>query len=224
MPDAEMMPLAAEDISTDTPLLQAIKNRTSTRQFDPYGISRDHFGKLNHVAFRGGSYYPMISEGPHMGIIRPFWYVHGVTGVQPGLWYYHANHDQFTPVRNGDYRRDARSMFRGQSICSDASAVCVMCTDVKYMMNHSSPDAYRLAHLEAGIASQRLYLACSALGIECCAVGDFLDDELRQSLGLAGTDWQCIYGFAVGGLRRRQSAAATAAPTSDGTMRMKWVD
>ncbi|GEM_PF-563345 len=208
--NAQMIPLAATDISTDMGLPQAIKDRRSIRDFDPSGISRDHFAALNRAAFRGGSYYPILPEGPHMGIVRPFWYVHGVTGVQPGVWYYHANHDRFTPVRYGDYRYDAKYLFHDQAMCSEASAVCVMCANLKYMMNCSGPDAYRLAHVEAGIASERLYLACAALGIECCAAGDFADDELKKSLELVGTDWECLYGFAVGGLRRQAASASHA--------------
>lgn len=206
-----MVQLAASDINVDTGLPQAIKARRSIRHFEPHGISRDHFGALNRAAFRGGSYYPVMPEGPHMGIVRPFWYVHGVTGVQPGLWFYHANHDQFTPVRYGDYRFDAKYLFHDQAMCSEASAVCVMCANLKYTMEASGPDAYRLAHIEAGIAAERLYLACAAMGIECCAAGDFADNELKRSLDLAGTDWECLHGFAVGGMRRQTASSASSA-------------
>lgn len=211
MLDAPMAQLSANDITSDMGLPLAIKNRRSIRHFEPHGISRDHFGALNRVTFRGGSYYPVMPEGPHMGIIRPFWYVHGVTGIQPGLWFYHANHDRFTSVHYGDYRFDTKYLFHGQVMCSEASAVCIMCAKLRTIMDSSGPDAYRLAHLEAGIAAERLYLACAAMGIECCAVGDFADNELKQSLELAGTDWECLYGFAVGGLRRQTASPAPPA-------------
>lgn len=208
LPNTEMRPLASQDINADMMLLQALKARTSTRQFDQAGISRDQFAKLNHVAFRGGSYYPVLPDGPHMGIIRPFWYIHGVNGVQSGLWYYHANHDKFTAIRYGDYRFDAKYLFNDQATCGEASAVCIMAANLRYMMNNSGPDAYRLAHLEAGIAGQRMYLACAAMGIECCAAGEFNDEDLRKALDMAGTDWQCLYGFAVGGMRKRPVGAS----------------
>ena len=47
-----------------------------------------------------------------------------------------------------------------------------------------------------------MYLACTAMNIECCSVGSFQDDEIRKSLDLADTGWECLYAFAVGGVRR----------------------
>jgi nitroreductase len=82
----------------------------------------------------------------------------------------------------------------------------------------SSPDSYRLAHLEAGIAVQRMYLACTAMYIECCSVGSFQDDEIRKSLDLFQTDWECVYAFAIGGVRRpkQQQETVAALPENKG--------
>ena len=213
-------PISAEPVSSELSLFQTLQRRRSVRQFDPHGISRDQFATLNRLAFRGGTYYPLLPSGPHLAITRPFWFVHGVNGLTPGVWYYHANHDQFTPVRYGELRFDTKYLFGDQLFCGEASAVCVMVADLRHAMNHSCPDAYRLAHLEAGIAGQRLYLACTALDIQCCAAGSFLDDELCKALDLHNSDYQCIYGFAVGGLHHQAAAAAkekaAAAPTGRG--------
>ena len=52
-------------------------------------------------------------------------------------------------------------------------------------MTHAGPDTYRLAHLEAGIVAQRLYLAANALGFGTAFSGPFYDDEVRRFFGLA---------------------------------------
>ena len=93
--------------------------------------------------------------------------------------------------------------------------MCLIVANLRELMNVSSPDTYRLAHLEAGIAGQRMYLACTAMNIECCSVGSFQDDEIRKSLDLMDTDWECLYAFALGGVRRpaqqlRRQAAGRA--------------
>lgn len=198
----ELVALANEDIFADMPIVQAIKRRRSVRTYEEHAISRDQFGKLNRLTFRGGTYHPLLPDGQHMGLIRAFWFVHGITGVTAGLWYYHANYDKFTPLRYGDFRFEAKYLCDNQEFCGAGSALCVMIADLRGSMNASSPDAYRLAHLEAGLAGQRLSLACSAMYIDCCPVGSFQDDELCAALDLASSHWQCIYAFALGTVRR----------------------
>ena len=201
--------ISREPVTCDTSVFQALQKRHSTHTFDPHGISRDHFAALNRLTFRGGTYHPLMPGGAHMGLLRPFWFVHNVTGLAPGVWYYHANHDEFTAVRSADLRFDAKYLF-DQQYCGDASAICIMIADLANAMHCSGPDAYRLAHLEAGVAGARLYIACTALDLQCCAAGSFNDIELAQSLDLTGSDWQCIYAFAVGGHHRpNQSTAST---------------
>lgn len=200
-PQAQQWPIEAPIISTDMSLLKTLKARRSVRQYQPHGITRDQFAKLNQLAFRGGTYHPIRPEGSHLGLIRPIWYIHGVQNITPGVYFYHPQADRYVTLRYGELRFDCRYLFGDQEMCGQAAAVCVMIAGVTAAMHNSSPDAYRQAHLEAGIAAQRLYLACTAMAIDCCAAGAFLDDELRRALDIAATDWECLYGFAVGSVR-----------------------
>ena len=205
-----LIAIGTDDVYSDLSIYKTLKKRRSNRTFDNTGLSRDFFGRLNALAFRLGTYHPLLPAGPYFGTIRAFWFVHNVTGMTAGLWYYHANFDKFTPVRYGDLRFDCKYLFADQGFCHDASAVCIMVANLADAMSNSSPDAmsnsspdtYRLAHMEAGIAGERLYLAATALSIDCCAVGHFRDDELRMSLDLGATSWQPIYALALGSARR----------------------
>lgn len=58
--------------------------------------------------------------------------------------------------------------------------------------------AYRYIYLDAGHACQNLYLACEALGLGCCAVAAFDDDEVDRILGLDGREEFTIYLATVG--------------------------
>jgi SagB-type dehydrogenase family enzyme len=200
-PKAQQWPIEPPNIATDKSLLKTLTARRSVRQFQPHGITRDQFAMLNQLAFRGGTYHPIRPEGPHLGLIRPLWFVHGVQNITPGVYYYSPQTDRYVTIRYSEARFDSRYLFGDQEMCGQASAVCVMIADLTAAMRNSSPDAYREAHLEAGIAGQRLYLACTAMGIDCCAAGSFLDDELRRAFDIADTDWECLYGFAVGSQR-----------------------
>jgi len=58
--------------------------------------------------------------------------------------------------------------------------------------------AYRYIYLDAGHACQNLYLACEAMGLGCCAVAAFDDDEVDRILGLDGREEFSIYLATVG--------------------------
>jgi nitroreductase len=75
-----------------------------------------------------------------------------------------------------------------------------MLANLHNLMTAGGPDAYRLAHLEAGIATQRLYLAATSLDIVCLASQDFYDEDARNFLGLGKTGWEALAVVAVGKL------------------------
>jgi nitroreductase len=85
-----------------------------------------------------------------------------------------------------------------QPICGQASAVCYMAANLTLLLHQGGPDAYRLAHLEAGLCGQRMQLAAAALDLTCCGISRFYDQEIRNFLGLEQTGWQCLYAVAIG--------------------------
>jgi hypothetical protein len=79
----------------------------------------------------------------------------------------------------------------------DAGA-CFMLADLKPLMDRAGPDAYRLAHLEAGIAGQRMFLAAHALGVGCTGIGPCYDDETVNFLAPEPSGWDVIYSVVLG--------------------------
>jgi nitroreductase len=43
-----------------------------------------------------------------------------------------------------------------------------------------------------------LYLACEAMGLACCGIGAFFDDEVNQVIGVNGKDETAVYMASVG--------------------------
>jgi SagB-type dehydrogenase family enzyme len=58
--------------------------------------------------------------------------------------------------------------------------------------------AYRYIYMDAGHAGQNLHLAATALGLGCCAIGAFFDDEVNAILGLDGLEETAVYLSVVG--------------------------
>ena len=62
----------------------------------------------------------------------------------------------------------------------------------------AGPDAYRLAHIESGIVTNRIALSTEAMGLGWAQTGSFYDEEIRQFLGLKLTGWEPLNVIAVG--------------------------
>jgi SagB-type dehydrogenase family enzyme len=187
-----------EELPGGPSLRRLLLTRRTPHDFLRQSIPRGQFWWINRLAFRGGSHFPVLPDGPHTGLVKPLWLLHDVTGMDSGLWHYAAAADRWGLLRRGDYRMEAQYLCLEQAACGNASAVCFMVSNLKALMAGAGPDAYRLAHLEAGVVSQRIHLAAHGLDLGCAGAGAFYDDELAKFLDLHQTGWQPLYAVAVG--------------------------
>jgi len=170
----------------------------STTNFHARSIPRDVFRLINRLAFRGGSFFPMFPDGHHVGMVRPFWLTFDITGMESGIWYYNPVKDAWSILNRGEYEERTSYVSLEQQWAGEASATCFIVANMHHLMTHAGPDCYRLAHLEAGIVAQRMYLAANAIGLGCGFSGLFYDDEVRKFFGLAQTGWEVMYEVALG--------------------------
>ncbi|MBA4392768.1 MAG: hypothetical protein C0407_04355 [Desulfobacca sp.] len=68
--------------------------------------------------------------------------------------------------------------------------------------NYWGPRGYRYAMMTAGRMGERLYLLSSALGLGCCGIGAFYDQEAADLLGLDEGN-RMLYLVAVGSIKRK---------------------
>jgi hypothetical protein len=73
-------------------------------------------------------------------------------------------------------------------------------------MLKGGPDTYRLAHLEAGVAAQRVFLSAAAMSVGCAGIGPFYDDETIAFLEPAQAGWEAIYAVVLGIAKHSQPA------------------
>ena len=153
---------------------------------------------LNRATFRGGSHFPLFPDGPQVALIRPFWFIHSVGGVDTGVWYYHPPADRWVNLDRDEHRMDTAYLAYEQPLAGNSAAVCFMFANLNILMTHGGPDLYRLAHLEAGAAAQRLYIGANSLGMGATPLGEFYDDEVRKFLGMERTGWEPLHALAIG--------------------------
>jgi hypothetical protein len=163
-------PLAAAPPSRD--LDAVILQRGSSRRMDATAtVDREILDFSLAAALRG-------IDVPH------FVAVHGVDGVDPGL--YRAQGEQ---LRAGNLRETLLRVCWDQDLGRDAAFVIIGAADLTALDDRG----YREAQLAAGIVEGRLHLAAYALGVGASGM-TFLDTEIEPLLGepLAGLLLTCV--------------------------------
>ncbi len=77
----------------------------------------------------------------------------------------------------------------------------VFLSNLEILENWWGPRGYRYAMLNAGRLGQRLYLGATSMGLGCCGIGAFFDDEAGQLLG-TNQATRLLYLVAVGPVKR----------------------
>jgi len=215
-------PSTSEEKPQGEPLRSILLTRQPVKEFGPRSIPRAHFMLINRLAFRGGTFFPLHPDGPHVALVRPFWLIHDVVGMDNGVWYYHPPSDHWAILRHGKFRREAATLALEQIVFGHASATCLLIANLQHLMAVAGPDIYRLAHVEAGAVTNRLALSSEALDLAWCETGQFYDDECRQFLGLRNTGWEMLNVVALG--TRVKEGEARSADDKPGGASLDWRD
>jgi len=118
--------------------------------------------------------------------------VHGVDGVDPGA--YRWRDGDLELVRPGQFRDITQQLCLDQPLGGDSAYTAFHCAPLDAVLGTLGARGYRVAQLEAGIASGRLSLA--AFTLDCGATGlTFFDEPVRRFFG---TKAPCMLVTAVG--------------------------
>lgn len=103
-------------------------------------------------------------------------------------------------VRSGALQERMAGACLGQAWMGAAALHLVLAADFPALAREFGQAGYRAAHLAAGRLGQRLYVAAAALGLGCCGVGAFLDQEARDLLDLSPGS-RMLFALAAGRVR-----------------------
>jgi len=184
-------------------LWAAIAARRSVRDFARKPISRDQLAQLLWATqgITGGRRGFAFRAAPSAGACYPLdtWLVvNRVEGIEPGLYRYDVGGARLEAVRVGDLSRTIASACLDQEMAAEAAVVFVWVAVPARAKQRYRERAYRYVYLDAGHIGENLHLAAVALGLGCCAIGAFLDDEVNEILGLDGLDETAVYLSVVG--------------------------
>jgi SagB-type dehydrogenase family enzyme len=126
-----------------------------------------------------------------------------VDGLAAAAWRYDPRGHRLLPSATpDDLRPRARSAALSQDVVGDAAAVIVLALERAAFAADTAGAArgWRHGFLEAGMVGERLYLEAAALGLGCCGVGAFHDDEAAALLGVDPAREWVLHFVAIGRL------------------------
>ncbi len=118
--------------------------------------------------------------------------VHGIEGVEPGA--YRWRDGDLELVRPGQFREITQQLCLGQPLGGDSAYTAFHSADLDTVLGALGARGYRVAQLEAGIASGRLSLAAFTLGDGATGL-TFFDEPVRRFFA---TTASCMLVTAVG--------------------------
>ena len=196
--------LPEPQISEDPSIWKVLKNRRSKRSYNSHAnIKRETLSQLlwatQGITARVGHY--LLRTAPSAGALYPYetyLYVRRVEGLSEGI--YHLNIPDFCLefLFGGDYSFSLQRACLDQPMLSSASVVFIWSAVIDRCRIKYGERAFRYIFMDVAHVCQNLYLACTALGLGCCAVGAFFDDEVNKILNLDGVTESVVYLATVG--------------------------
>ena len=152
------------------------------------GITGGRGGRPFRAAPSAGACYPL----------ETYLVVNRVEGLEPGLYRYQVEGASLECLRRGDLAAAIAAACLDQEMAADAAVVFAWTAIPARSKHRYHERAYRYIYMDAGHIGENLHLAAVALGLGCCAIGAFLDDEVNALLGVDGFEETAVYLSVVG--------------------------
>ena len=185
----ETVKLPSPQTAGGLPLMQALKERKSTREFAASGLSQQTLSNLLWAAFGINR-----ADGRRTDPSAMNWQEISIYVATPeGVYIYNATDNALDPVLAGDYRAATGT----QSFVKDAAVNLVYVSDLSKISNAASPDAQMFTAADAGFIAQNVYLYCASEGLATVVRGSIARPLLAKTLKLR-PDQKIILAQSVG--------------------------
>ena len=188
-PGSARIVLPGRDHALSMPVGEAIRTRTSGRDFSGEKMPLVQLGKLlyNGYGVTGTAMVDgeVISRRPvpSAGALYPleiYLATQAVEGLENAIYHYDARDHELEFRRAGSFHDQLAGMTLGQTMLRTANVVILIAALAERTMWKYGQRGYRYVFLDAGHLGQNLYLAATALGIGISAIGGFFDQEVNE--------------------------------------------
>lgn len=175
---------------------EAVLRRRSRRNFINQKLKKTTFIQLIDIVFAARAENFSVAKG-YAGALSIGFLAGNIEELSPGFYLADtvnktAGYVDFEPTTN----KMAAICLNQQWLCS-ASVHFLFMSNLNTIDRFWGPRGYRYAMMTAGRLGHALYLGATALGLGCCGIGAFYDDEGKNILGLNQESY-LLYLVAVG--------------------------
>lgn len=199
-------------------LISLIRDRRSARVYTQERMSLDALAFLlwstqGIKSIRGKSYATLrtVPCGGARHEFETYLLVRNVEGLIPGAYHYlPMEHALEFLGQVDDLDAVISETLSGQSWASKANVVFYWSMVAYRAEWRYGIYAHRVALIDTGHIGQNLYLACSGLGLGCCAIAAFQHERCNQVFKLDGEEEYIVYTTPVGTIREKDKTAEQA--------------
>jgi len=156
--------------------------------FSTQGVTGKVSGYLLRTAPSAGALYP----------IETYLAVKRIASLTPGLYHFNIVKNAIELLQDRDVTPALCKAALDQTMVRESAVVFIWTAVVARSKWKYRERAYRYIYMDAGHIGQNLYLAAVALGLGCCTIGAFFDDEVNEILNVDGTEETAVYMGVVG--------------------------
>jgi len=169
---------------------EALNKRTSTRRFSKEAVTMQEISLLLWASSgktAGGTTSATRTIPSAGGIypVRVYLLAKEVESLERGVYLYDPMAHTVTLVKKGDLSKDLSQAAIGQTFVRTAPA-CIIITALTDRTGRVYGDrgVERYVHMDAGHAAQNIYLVAASLSLGTVEVGAFIDEKVKEVLGL----------------------------------------
>jgi SagB-type dehydrogenase family enzyme len=183
-----------------------IARRRSVREFSSQSITFPELSQLlwatQGITSRAWGFdFRAVPSAGGLYPIETYVVANRVDGIPPGIYHYDVKDAQLILLKDGNFGPDLARSGLGQEMLEEAGCVFVWTAIVERSKWKYRERAYRYIYMDVGHVGQNLYLAAGGLGLGCCTVGAFYDEEVDGLIGIDGEREISVYLGAVGRIR-----------------------
>lgn len=183
-------------------LIDVLSARRSAHNLSSKAISVNQLGSILHFAaglktksdqWVKNRFYPSASS---LYPLEVYVITRNITDLSKGVYHYYPKEhclEQINIFKKFNYFR-----YFIQSSFQSAPCFLLITAVFKRVTQKYGERGYRYVLFEAGHLMQNFYLIATALGLSCCALGGFFDQEIDGLLDLDGLNESVIYAMSLG--------------------------
>lgn len=196
----EWFPVRHQDVkNSDADYGAVIQGRRSRRNFVKEPIAAMSFMRL--LWLMGTTPASDTSGKPCLSPVATGFLVGHVEGFDQGFYRFDSENNRYGLLKPGSFVAQMAGVCLDQLWLANAGALFLFMANLKALDDSCGARGYRHAMMEAGVLGQRLYMGSTALGLGCCGIGAFYDNEARVLLDL-DDDSYMLYLVAVGNIKK----------------------